>query len=215
MVRRPQSSLPSNPIARLGHLWKNDPAYRILFIAISVVLLSVLICLVVFASIFNQPSPRNALGGGSGTQQAISTSVSTSGPTAAVTPTPASTPTPTPEPTPTPTPVPDTLTLQITSNLDTVKNNSTVPVSVNTNGGSGVTVHLSIVYKYDLFPSTSDTTDSQDTDSQGNATISWKVNARTFLPPGANATAEVTAVAVDQQGRRTTSKTVTVNISNN
>ncbi len=222
MVRRPQSSLPSNPIARIGHLWKNDPAYRVLFIAISVVLLSSLTCFAVFASMFNQPSSsHNTPGNGTNTQQAVNAGgTSTSSPTSAVTPTPTSVSTSTPTPAPTPTPVSVSLTsVQITSNLGTVKNNTTVPVNVTTDGGSGVTVHLSIVYKYDPpFPtgSTTTATDPQVTDTQGQATILWKVDAFSGgVPPGVTVTAQVTAIAQDQQGHAVQSTPVTVKVSNN
>src|SRR5690349_19114188 len=52
LVRRQQSSLPTSPVARAKHLWKNDPAYRVLFIAISIVLISSIICVALLIGMF-------------------------------------------------------------------------------------------------------------------------------------------------------------------
>jgi hypothetical protein len=212
MVRRPQSALPSNPIARIGHLWKNDPAYRVLFIAISVVILSSLTCFVVFASMFNQPSSHSTQRSGTNTQQAINAGgVNTGSPTSAVTPisttaptpTPATTPTPTPMPTPTP--VTNALTVRITSIPQGVQSGATVSVNVTTSE-PGVAVQLSITYSA-LPSSVIQQTNAQNTDSQGNATITW--NVQRVLP----GTAEVTAIAQDQQGHPVKSPPVTVTVT--
>src|SRR5215472_15065212 len=102
--------LPTNPVAGTNRSWKNNPAYRVLFIAIGVVILSSLICVGVLAAMFNQPSSQTAQGGGPNTQQTglnvvkVNTSPTPTA-TSVPTPTPTALPTPTPVPTPTPTPV--------------------------------------------------------------------------------------------------------------
>jgi hypothetical protein len=203
---RPQSLPPSNPLRRIGHLWKNDPAYRVLFIAISALIVSSLVCAALLASMFNQSLFPNAQKGRPNTQPTVNaggTSTSTPTPTPAPTPTP----TPTPIPTPTPTPVIAVLTVKITNIPDQVQNGETgVQVDVTTSEPN-IPVHLSITYSSQKRPST---TQSEDTDDQGNATISWDVPV--FFP-GTTVTAQVTAIAQDQQGNLVNSKTVKVTIN--
>lgn len=208
MAGNPQSSRPSNPLARISHLWKNDPAYRFLFIAISAMLISSVICAALLAGVFHRSTSQSAQRGGPNTQQTANArgiNTSTPMPTPTLTPTP----TPTPMPTPTPTPTVVQLTVEITNKIpNPVQEGATVPVDVKTST-SGVTVHLSIIYIRNRQQTTGQTQD-QSTDGQGNATISWSVPL--FLP-GATVTAQVIAIAQDQQGNQVKSQTVTVNVN--
>jgi hypothetical protein len=215
MVRRPQSSLPTNPLTRTRHLWKNDPAYRVLFIAIGIVLLSSIVCVGLVSAMFNQNNTQNAPGGGKGPQQIANTGgVSTSIPTPTATPIPTATPTPTPI-MPTPTPVPTQppangpLTVQIVNIPNTVQNGQTVSVSIKTSK-PGASVHLSITYTNANQISMNN--ESQTADDGGFATIQWRVQV---VPTriGKTATAQVKAIAQDQQGHQATSQTVTVQIN--
>jgi hypothetical protein len=212
MVRRPQSSLPANPLARISHLWKSDPAYRILFIAISIVLLSSLICVGLVSAMFNQPNTRNAAGGGKSPQQVSNTgAVNTITPTPIPTSTPTATPMPTPTPTPAPTQPPATgpLTVQILSIPNTVQNGQVVSVSINTSK-PGASVHLAITYNN--ANSLSVINQPQTADSGGNVAIQWRVQV---VPTrvGKTVTAQVTAIAQDQQGHQATSQTATIQIN--
>jgi hypothetical protein len=207
LLRRSQSSLPANPLTRISYLWKRDPAYRVLFIAIGVVLLSSLISVGLVAAMFNQPGPQGAQPGGSNSQQTNIGNVNLNTPTPAATPTPIPTSTPTPEPTPTPTPVPTqppvnaTLTVQITDIPTTVQFGGTVLVSVNTSKPN-VSVHLSALSN----GRQATITGSKKTNDQGNATLSWTV----IQQPGA---IEVVAIAQDQQGHVVNSDPVPVQIT--
>jgi hypothetical protein len=204
MGNRPQ---PTNPATGPGRSWKNDPVYRILFIAIGVVLLSTLTCVVVLAAMYNEPSPQNAQKGEQNTQKTAVVNISIP------TPTPEPTPTPTPEPTPTPIPVAGPLTVEITNIPQQVqdgRNGTTVSVDVTSN--PGVTAFLSITYTIGGVPFSSTRTQSENTNDQGNATLSWKVQA---FPRGTTVTAQVTATAQDNQGNQAKSKTVKVTINSN
>jgi hypothetical protein len=223
LVRRPQSALPANPIARMGYLWRKEPAYRVLFIAIGIVLLSGFVCVGLVFGMFNAPTSQNAQTGGNSPQQSANNGVVKTGtPTPVATPTSAPTATPTPFPTPTPvptqppapTPVPTQppvmgpLTVQITSIPTTVQNNQTVSVGVTTNE-PGSTVHLVIALNAFPYYTISQT---QTTDAAGNATISWHVRVTT-MRPGATVTAQVSVVAQDQRGMYVTSPQTTVQIT--
>ena len=202
MVHRPPSSLPASPLARLSHLWKKDPAYRVLLIAISIVLFSSLICGILLANALSQPTTQ---GTGTNPQQGIHVAS-----TPAPTPTPI--PTPTPTPIPTPTPVTGPLIVQITNIPNRVQDNTIVRVGVST-GVSGTIVHLSVIYNYPGLPFSNTTnTQPQNTDDQGHVNLSWRVQA---LRLGRTVTAQVTAIAEDQQGQQRTSPPVTVQISTN
>jgi hypothetical protein len=60
LVRQPASSLPRNPLARLAYLWRADPAYKVLIIAIGTILLSSIIGVVVATNLFAQSSPQSS-----------------------------------------------------------------------------------------------------------------------------------------------------------
>jgi hypothetical protein len=187
--------------------WKNDPAYRVLFIAIGVVLLSSLAFVGVLAAVFNQPSSQTAQGGPN-TQKTAAGRVNISSPTPAATPTPTPTlaPTATPIPTPTPILVTGPLTVEITNVANPVQGGKSFLVNVHTNYPK-TNVQLVIVYNTLHFPST---TELQKTDGNGDATITW--NVPTFRT---TAIAQITALAQDQQGKTANSKTVKVTINTN
>jgi hypothetical protein len=207
MLRRPpQSPLPTNPLARIRHLWKSDPAYRVLFIAISIVLLSSLICVGLVSAMVNQPNNRNAAGGGKSPQQVANT-----GAVNTITPTPKATHTPIPTPTPVPTQPPATgpFTVQILNIPNPVQNGQTVSVGIKTSK-PGASVRLSITYSNAT--SLSVINEPQTADNGGNATILWRVQV---IPTrvGKPVTAQVKAIAQDQQGNQATSQTVTIQIN--
>jgi hypothetical protein len=199
--------LPTNPAALTKRSWRNDPVYRVLFIAIGVVLLSSLTCVAVLAAMFNQPSSQTAQSGGPNTQQTANAGgVNTSSPTPTATPTPE--PTPTPTPTATPTPVIGKLTINV---IDPVQNGDNVPVHI-TKSKPGANISLVIIYTNanSIFNANL----SQDADDAGNATISWRVQV---FPtnPRKSVTAELQVTAKDGQGYEATTKTVvTVKINN-
>lgn len=204
--------LPANSATGTNRSWKSDPAYRILFIAIGVVLLSSLTCVAVLAAMFNQPSSQNTQRGGPNTQQigniggvrlGSPTPMATSTPT----PTPIPTPTPTPFPTPTPTPITSNLTLSV---INPVPDGTTVPVNIT---GSKPGARITLVITYTNATAFGNTNLSQNADDAGNATISWNVEA---IPNSTRkpVTAQLQVTAQDGQGYMATTQTVvTVKVS--
>jgi hypothetical protein len=193
-------------LARIGYLWKNNSAYRVLFIALGALLVSSLVCAALLASMFNRSLSPNAQKDGPNTQPVVSArGTSASTPTSVPTPTPM--PTPTPTPMPTPTAVTVVLSVRITNIPDQVQSGETgVEVDVTTSEPN-IPVRLFITYSAQR---RSTTTQPQNTDDQGNATILWDVPV--FIP-GTTVTAQVTAIAQDQQGNRVNSKAVKVTIN--
>ncbi|HEX6555830.1 MAG TPA: hypothetical protein VF026_23930 [Ktedonobacteraceae bacterium] len=226
LIRQKISSPPMQPIDRLRYYWKKDPAYKVLMIAIVVVVIAA----IVFVSLVSNAMQRNpnsaannsisqnpptvvptgtvdlrptfsAPIGGSG-------SSSSSQPPAQSTPVLPSTPdaSPTADQT-TPTPGDGgSLSVTVNSLPSRVTNNSIVNVSVTTNQPN-VTVALAVAYsappyKYVSSPTT--------TDGGGNGVLSWAVEVFMF---GRHTQAIVYAVAQDQNGQRVQSQPVTVQIS--
>ena len=208
LLHRQPSSSPANPLAKLAHLWRSDPAYRVFFLALATVLISGLVCLAIISNLFKAPSSTSQ---GPDAHQTTGTSA----PTPVNIPTPMPSPTPTPSPTPiiepiTPPspPAPSQLAVQITNIPSVVMNNTTASVSVTTNQ-SGVSVSLSVTYS-SATPS-SFNGGSKTTDSNGQATLPWHVNIHP-LKKFSTVTAHVTIFAQDTNGQNATSQTVTVQI---
>lgn len=110
-------------------------------------------------------------------------------------------------PSPTPTPTLQTtgpLTLQIDELPNQVNNNALVPVSVLSNQ-PGVNVRLIIVYN--TFPQLT-TSATQITDANGRATLLWRVHARPFT----TTRARLSVLARDQSGQEVTSKPISISI---
>ncbi len=218
---RPQPA-PKGALARLTYYWRKDPAYKVLIIAMAVVLLAgmvfvslasaVLIGNASFLTSRSSPNPPIGAnptgtvdlrpsfptpGGGSGSDQSSQPPLQQ---------TPGLQPT---NPTAEPSPTPDnggTLTVQITNIPSQVANGSRVPVGVNT---SKPGANVLLVIRYNVQPSRA-SAGPQITDSDGNATLSWFVFVWGIRQKSVEAT--VYAVATDQNGQRATSQPVTVQV---
>ena len=222
---RPQSQVaPGGVKDRLAFYWHKDPAYKVLMIAMTMVLVAGVIFVSLasaalfgnsnfFASSYTpQAVPKGANptgtvdlrptfaapGGGIGTNQQSSQPPMQS--------TPALKPTnPTGQPSPTPGGG-GTLNVQFTSIPQQVKNASYVMVGVNT-GEPNVSVELVIRYSNQGGRSTAG---PQTTDSNGNASIPWFVYTSGFGQK--NIQAFVYALATDPNGQTAKSQTVTVQV---
>jgi hypothetical protein len=224
LIRRQSPPAPTGVKARLAFYWHKDPAYKVLMIALTMVLVAGIIFVSLasaaflgnsnfFASSYTpQAVPKGvnptgtvdlrptfpAPGGGSGTNQQSSQP--------SMQPTPALQATnSTVQQSPTPA-AGGTLNVQFTSIPQQVKNGSYVSVGVNTSE-PGASVILVIRYSIQGGRSTAG---PQTTDSNGNATISWFV--LTFSFGQKNVLAYVYALATDQNGQKAKSQTVTVQV---
>ncbi len=224
LSRRQAQPAPTGVKARLVYYWHKDPAYKVLMIAMTMVLVAGIIFVSLASAVFlgnsnffassytPQVVPKGANptgtvnlrptfptpGGGSGTNQ------QSSQPPTQLTPVLQAT-NPTGQQSPTPGGG-GTLNVQFTSIPQQVMNGSYVSVGVNA-GEPGATVELVIRYSTQSGRSTAG---PQTTDSNGNATIGWFVF--TFLIGHKHAQAYVYALATDQNGQRARSQTVTVQI---
>ena len=222
---RQSPTVPRGIKARLAFFWHKDPAYKVLMIALTMVLVAGIIFVSLasaaflansnfFASSYTpQAVPKGvnptgtvdlrptfpAPGGGIGTNQ------QSSQPSMQPTPVLQATNTTTVQPSPTHATV-GTLNVQITSIPQQVMNGSFVSVGVNA-GEPGTSVMLVIRYG---FQGGRTTAGPQTTDSNGNATIPWLVLTFNFGPK--NVPAYVYALATDQNGQKAKSQTVTVQV---
>jgi hypothetical protein len=217
LIRQRTQTAPKGAGARLAYYWRKDPAYKVLMIAMAMVLLAGLIFASLASAAFLNPnfllssSSQNIPTGANPTgtvdlRPAFSTPGGGNGSNQSSQPpmqqTPALQPTnSTGQPNPT---QGGTLTVQITNIPSQVANGSTVDVGVNTNE-PGASVLLVIRYNVQAGRATAG---PQTTDSNGDATIPWVVFAlgfgqRTVL-------AYVYAIATDQNGQRARSQTDTV-----
>jgi hypothetical protein len=219
---RPQPA-PKGAVAKLIYYWRKDPAYKVLIIAMVVVLLAgvafVSLASAAFignANFFTSRSSQNPPIGANPTgtvdlRPSFPTPGGGSGSNQSSQPPYQQTPglQPTTNPTSVPSPTPDnggTLTVQITDIPSQVANGSRVPVSVNT-GEPGASVVLVIRYNVQPYRATAG---PQISDSDGNATLSWFVFVLGLRQKSVEAT--VYAVATDQNGQRATSQAVTVQV---
>jgi hypothetical protein len=221
LIRLQRQPAPKDIGARLAFYWRKDPAYKVLMIAMAMVLIAGIIFVSLasatflgnpnlFASSSSQTIPKGANptgtvdlrptfpapGGGSGSNQSSQPPMHS---------TPALKPTSTGQPSPTPGGG-GTLTVQFTSIPSQVMNGSYVPVGVNTSE-PGVSVLLVIRYSVQGGRSTAG---PQTTDSDGNATIPWFVYTFGFRQKSVQAS--VYALATDQNGQKAKSQTVTVQV---
>ncbi|HEX6110481.1 MAG TPA: hypothetical protein VFZ02_13800 [Ktedonobacteraceae bacterium] len=225
LIRRQTQSAPTGVGARLAFYWRKDPAYKVLMIAMSMVLITGIIFVSLASAAFlgnssslASPSSPQAIpkganptgtvdlrpafpppGGGSGSNQQDSQPPAQT--------TPALQPTSTDQQSPTPGGN-GTLSVQFTSIPSQVVNGSYVLVGVNTSE-PGASVLLVIRYSSHGGRSTAG---PQITDSNGDASIPWLVS---FFGFGQNSVqAYVYALATDQNGQRARSQTVTVQVLN-
>ena len=222
LIRRQIQPAPKDVGARIAFYWRKDPAYKVLMIAISMIIIAGILFVSLASAAFKgnsnflastssspQAIPKGANptgtvdlhpafpnpGGGSGSNQSSQPPMQT---------TPVLQPTSTVRSSPTP----DgggTLFIQITSIPQTVSNDSNVNVRVNTNE-PGVTVQLVIRYS----TQNRTTAGPQITGNDGNATIPWFVFANGFGKKSVQAF--VNAIATDQNGNQAKSQTVTVQV---
>ncbi len=228
LIRRPASTLPRNPLQRLAHLWRSDPAYKVLIVAVVTVLISGIVLLTVLGSLVTRgaasPSPQgqgpaaNINVGQTATSaaQPQTKAKPTPAPTPTLAPTPTPFPTPTPEPTMAPTPIPTptpaftgALAVQITQIPDPVQNNSTVSVTVQTNEPQ-VRVWLTVTYQSALpgFYNSG----QQITGGDGNASLTWQINV-TSLRNAKSVKATVVVSATDNNGQQAQSQPTTVTVN--
>ncbi len=218
LIQRRTPPPPRGPLARLRYFWQKDSAYKVLLLAVAIVLVAGLLLATLASRAFllnpnlfqsgYAPAAVGATpagtvdfrptfptpGGGKG-------STSSSQPPAQNTP--SLQPTVTQQPNPTP--QPGGLSVQITSIPARVQNGATVPVGV-TASGAGVTVWLSVMYDASPFRGYAG---PRITDGNGFATIPWTVNV---FGGGRHVLAVVTAYVRDQQGQQTNSQAVVVQI---
>ncbi len=225
LIRRQIQSAPKGVKARLAFYWHKDPAYKVLMIATTMVLIAGIIFVSLASAAFlgnssflastsstPQAIPKgsnptgavnlrptfSAPGGGSGTNQ--QSSQPPMGPTPALQATNS-----TGQPSPTPGGG-GTLNVQFTSIPQQVMNGSYVSVGVNTSE-PGVSVVLVIRYSAQGGRSTAG---PQTTDVNGNASIPWFVYS--FGVGQRTVQAYVYALATDQNGQKAKSQTVTVHV---
>jgi hypothetical protein len=222
LIQRRTQPAPNGVGARLAFYWHKDPAYKVLMIAMSMIIIAGIIFVSLASAAFignssflastsssPQAIPKGANptgivdlhpafpnpGGGSGSNQSSQPPMQT---------TPALQPTSTGQSSPTPGGG-GTLTVQFTSIQQTVLNGSNVNVGVNTNE-PGVTVLLVIRYS----TQNRTTAGPQITGNDGNATIPWFVFSYGFGKKSVQAF--VYAIATDQNGQQAKSQIVTVQV---
>ena len=220
LIRNQTQPAPKGAGARIAYYWRKDPAYKVLMIAMAMVLLAGIIFVALasaafpgnpnfFASSSSQSIPKGANptgtvdlrptlstpGGGSGSSQSSQPPMQQ---------TPALQPT-TGQSSPTPGGG-GTLNVQITTIPSHVTNGNNVYVGVNTSE-PGVSVLLVIRYNAQGGRTTAG---PQMTDSNGNATIPWFVLTYGFGKKSVQAF--VYAVATDQNGQQAKSQTFTVQV---
>jgi hypothetical protein len=224
LIRRQSQPSPTGVKARIAFYWHKDPAYKVLMIALTMVLVAGIIFVFLASAAFlgnsnfyassytPQAVPKGANptgtvdlrptfpvpGGGSGTNQQSSQPPMQSTPALQATNS---------KDQQSPTPgTGGTLNVQFTSLPQQVRNGSYVSVGVNT-GEPGATVELVIRYSNQGGRSTAG---PQTSDGNGDATIPWFV----FTFGQKNVQAYVYALATEQDGHSARSQTVTVQILN-
>jgi hypothetical protein len=218
LIQRKTPPIPQTPLAKLRYFWGKDPAYKVLMIAIGVVVIAGLLLLSLVSNTLlhntklfamdnslSQTPPTAGVpsgtidahptfpppGGGTGSGTSSQPPAQS---TVVLQPTVDSTPT-----------VGGQLTVNISGVPARVQNNSVVSVSITTSEPN-VTVELLAVYNAPPYRYTSGV---QTTDGGGNITINWSVNVYMF---GHHTQATIYAIASDQSGQRTQTQYVTVQI---
>jgi len=223
---RPRTGLaPKSTLARLAYYWQKDPAYKVLMIAMVVVLLAGIVFVSLASSAFlgnpnffasasssSPPQPPSAGVNPSGTvdlRPSFPTPGGGNGSNQSSQPPMQQTPALQPTATGTTTQNSGTLTLQFTNIPTQVVNGTTVDVGVNT-GEPGASVQLVIHYNVQPYRASEG---PQIADSGGNATIPWPVFAFGFRQKLVQAT--VVAIATDQNGQQAKSQPATVQVLTN
>ncbi len=226
---RPQVAPTStNPLSKLGALWRADPAYKVLIVATAMVLVAGIIFSTFLVNTFAQSTasaPQAAI-----PAKAVTTPPTphTNAPPTFPTPSggqgsnqsssqpPKSAPVVLPTLTPSdanqqPTQPPDNqnhqLQLQITDIPQQVRNNSDVQVTIMATQ-PGISVQLKATFDNSFITNSAG---PQQTDANGNVTLDWHVAAVSFKQ---NFVARIIAFATDQNGQQVSSQTVSVEVIN-
>jgi len=216
----------SDAFQKLGHFWHKDAAYKVLMIAVALVVLSGFLFMALGATSLLQglgfvsqnvtipqnPSAEARVTGTVDLHPTFPTPSGGNGTSKSSLPPPSSSyyPPSTSDSTPTPQPTQSAqLTVQITSIPSQVPNSSRVLVGVATSQPQ-INVNLQVYYNA---PPYSYTSIARVTDGSGNAVIPWRVavTARGLK----NVVATVVAVATDQNGQRVISAPVQVIVNIN
>lgn len=224
-----QPPVTGTPLQKMQKLWNVDPAYKVLFIAICLVLVIGLIFAVFLVNTLTRISPpaqsnQVVVTPGATTQAKATVDTNPAFPTPggnkgskkSSLPPPSAKPTYAPTPTqdpnsPTPGPTtsdPNVATVQIVSAPESVSNNDNVAITVSTSQPGAA---VSLMISYDVPPGFA-MSNTKQTDSSGQATLQWHVHVSRF---GQNALARVTAIAQMPNGQRVSSQTVTIRINVN
>ena len=214
---------PKSTLARLAYYWQKDPAYKVLMVAMVVVLLAGIVFVSLASSAFLGNANFFASSSSSSPPQPPSTGVNPSG-TVDLRPSfptpgggngsnqssqPPMQPTPALKPTANTNPNNGTLTVQFTNIPSPVVNGTIVDVGVNT-GEPGANVQLVIRYNVQPFRVTEG---PQTADDNGNATIPWSVFVFGFKQKPVQAT--IVAIATDQNGQQVKSQPAAVQVLTN
>jgi cytoskeletal protein RodZ len=216
LIRQNSAPPPAGPLTKLRYFWSKDPAYKILILAVAAVVVSALIFSVLGTIALIQNSngatqdisiPQNPPTATSPGNPTFPTPGGTSGSTTSSQPPKHATITVTPDVTSTAQqPSGQNATVQITYAPNVVANNSQVTVEVATNQPSA-NVELQVRYSGPPYYYTSQ---PRQTDSNGAATLLWRVHVRGS--GFGQVAATVIAVLTDQNGVSVTSAPVIVTI---
>nr|HET6901322.1 hypothetical protein [Ktedonobacteraceae bacterium] len=219
LIQRKTPPLPQTPLAKLRYFWGKDPAYKVLVIAISAVVIAGILLLSLVSSTLLHNTKLFAMGNSfSQTPPTVVTPIGTidahptfpppgGGTGSSTSSQPPAQSTPVLQPT-TENSTPTTdgqLTVSISGVPGHVQNNSVVSVNINTSEPN-VTVELMVRYTAPPYRYTSG---QYTTDGGGNATINWPVNVFAF---GRHTQATVYAVAMDQNGQQAQAQSISVQI---
>lgn len=209
------SKAATNHLGKFWQLVRKDPAYRLLLVAVVMVLISSIVFVSFASSLFfapaQNPSPPSLSVTVTGTVDLHPTfapphggqgSTTSSQPPKHATPSLVNDPGMTAQATP---PTGGTLAVEIAGIPLQVPNNTTVPVTILANQ-PGVSVRLFV--QYNVAPGFF-SSGAQTTDGGGTATLSWRVRV---IGTRTAAIARVTAIAQGRNGQQATSQTVTVQI---
>lgn len=221
LIRHNTPPPPRSPLAKLSYFWRKDPAYKVLMIAVvMVVIAGLLLTTFVTSAVLhnfsaNGPVVQNPVAttqpvGTVDNRPAFPTPGGGDGSTVTSQPPMQNTPilqptTPPIQPSPSP-PTSGTLSLQIANIPNHVRNNTVADVGVSTNEAN---VSVSLVILYSAFPYRS-MAGPVTTDDDGYANLRWFVSINTFS--NRMVTASVYAVARDQNGQFVRSQPATVQI---
>lgn len=204
----------TNHLEKFWYLVRKEPAYRLLLVAVVMVLISSIVFISFASSLFFAPPQSSFPPGPGGTTPVGTVDLRPTfapphggqGSTTSSQPPKHATPALTNDPNATATITSDgSLTIDFAGLPSQVPNNVTLPVTVITNE-PGVTVRLFVQYSAAPGFYTSGT---QTTDGGGTATLNWRIRVTGVRVV---ATARVTAIAQDQNGQQAISPTVTVQV---